>query len=164
MISCALGAITSSLNSAISADQKSHVHLVLSFRLKTMENKEGFFQFDIIINVLFSSFLFIYGFTAIINIFTHLPLASLTWVLPQKPGCIEYYNQLLSLCGHLGGVSEIQTSLDVSDLKIGHKRSRRIDILFICHAQLPVLYRQVGNLSWTVRKLYRDSSWRPVII
>ena len=38
----------------------------------------------------------------------------------------------------LGGVSEIQTSLDVSDLLIGPKRSRRIDLLFISHAQLPV--------------------------
>ena len=34
----------------------------------------------------------------------------------QGPGCIEYYNQLFCLRGHLGGVSEIQTSLDVSDL------------------------------------------------
>ena len=32
------------------------------------------------------------------------------------PSGIEYYNQLFCLCGHLGGVSEIQTSLDVSDL------------------------------------------------
>ena len=46
----------------------------------------------------------------------HLPLASLTRVLQQEPGRIEYYNQLFSLPGHLGGVSEIQTSLDVSDL------------------------------------------------
>ena len=48
----------------------------------------------------------------------HLPLTSLTRVrvLPQEPGRIEYYNQLFCLCGHLGGVSEIQTSLDVSDL------------------------------------------------
>ena len=37
-------------------------------------------------------------------------------VLPQEPGCIEYYNQLFCLCGHLGGVSEIQTSLDISVL------------------------------------------------
>ena len=37
-------------------------------------------------------------------------------VLPQEPGCIEYYNQLFCPCGHLGGVSETQTSLDVSDL------------------------------------------------
>ena len=33
---------------------------------------------------------------------------------------------------------EIQTSLNVSDLKICHKRSERIDLLFISHAQLPV--------------------------
>ena len=36
--------------------------------------------------------------------------------IPQEPGRIEYYNQLFCLRGHLGGVSEIQTSLDVSDL------------------------------------------------
>ena len=36
--------------------------------------------------------------------------------LSQEPGRIEYYNQLFCLCGHLVGVSEIQTSLDVSDL------------------------------------------------
>ena len=36
--------------------------------------------------------------------------------LPQEPGRIEYHNQLFCLRGHLGGVSEIQTSLDVSDL------------------------------------------------
>ena len=36
--------------------------------------------------------------------------------IPQEPGRIEYYNQLFSPRGHLGGVSEIQTSLDVSDL------------------------------------------------
>ena len=58
----------------------------------------------------------------------HLPLASLTRVLPQEPGRItrvlpqepgriEYY---ICLCGHFGGVSEIQTSLDVSDLFKGH--------------------------------------------
>ena len=48
----------------------------------------------------------------------YLPLASLTRVLPQEPDRIEYYNQLFCLCGHLGGggVSEIQTSLEVSDL------------------------------------------------
>ena len=45
----------------------------------------------------------------------HLPVASLTRVLPQEPGRSEYYDQLFCLCGHLGGVSEIQTSLDVSD-------------------------------------------------
>ena len=33
--------------------------------------------------------------------------------IPQDPGRIEYYNQLFCL---RGGVSEIQTSLDVSDL------------------------------------------------
>ena len=36
--------------------------------------------------------------------------------IPQQPGPNEYYNQLFCLLGHLGGVSEIQTSLDVSDL------------------------------------------------
>ena len=36
--------------------------------------------------------------------------------IQQEPGRIEYYNQLFCLCGHLGGVSAIQTSLDVSDL------------------------------------------------
>ena len=36
--------------------------------------------------------------------------------IPQEPGRIEYYNQLFCLRGHHGGVSEIQTSLDVSDL------------------------------------------------
>ena len=36
--------------------------------------------------------------------------------LPHEPGRIEYYNKLFCLCGHLGGVSEIQISLDVSDL------------------------------------------------
>ena len=55
--------------------------------------------------------------------------------IPQEPGHIEYYNQLFCLRGHLGSVSEIQTSLDVSDLKICHKRSRRIDLLFISHTQ-----------------------------
>ena len=68
----------------------------------------------------------------------HLPLASLMRVLTHEPGRIEYYNQLFCLCGHLGGVSEIQTSLDISDLKMGHKRSRSIDLSFISHAQLPV--------------------------
>ena len=34
----------------------------------------------------------------------HLPLASLTRVLPQGPGRIEYY---ICLCGHFGVVSEI---------------------------------------------------------
>ena len=58
--------------------------------------------------------------------------------VPQEPGRIEYYNQLFCLCGHIGGVSEIQTSLDVLDLKIGHKRSRGIDLLLTCHAQLHV--------------------------
>ena len=48
--------------------------------------------------------------------YSHLPLAGLTRVLLQEPGRIEYYNRLFCLCGHLGGVSEIQTSLDVSDL------------------------------------------------
>ena len=80
---------------------------------------------------------------------THLPLASLTLVLPQEPGRIEYYNQLFCLCGHLGGVSEIQTSLDVSDFQIGHKRSRRIDLFSsVMHSYLfqllDVLYRQVN--------------------
>ena len=56
----------------------------------------------------------------------------------RTAGAWPYYNQLFCLCGHLGGVSEIQTSLDVLDLKIGHKRSQRIDLLLICHAQLPV--------------------------
>ena len=83
---------------------------------------------------------------------THFPLASLTRVLPQEPGRIEYYIQLFCLCGHLGGgggVSEIYTSLDVSDLKIGHKKSRRIDLLFICHAQLPVsVARCIIQTSW----------------
>ena len=36
--------------------------------------------------------------------------------IPQEPGRIEYYNQLFCLRGHLRGVSEIQTPLDVSDL------------------------------------------------
>ena len=36
--------------------------------------------------------------------------------LPQEPDRIEYYNQLFCLRGHLGGVSVIQTSLDVLDL------------------------------------------------
>ena len=62
--------------------------------------------------------------------------ASLTRVLPQEPGRMQYYNQLF--CGHLGGVSEIQTSLDVSVLKKGHKKSRGIYLLVISHAQLPV--------------------------
>ena len=44
---------------------------------------------------------------------SHLPLASITRVLPQETGRIEYY---ICLCCHFGGVSEIQTSLDVSDL------------------------------------------------
>ena len=44
---------------------------------------------------------------------THLLLASLTRVLPQEPGRTEYS---ICLCGHLGGVSEIQNSLNVSDL------------------------------------------------
>ena len=36
--------------------------------------------------------------------------------IPQEPGRIEYYNQLFCVRGNIGGVSEIQTSLDVSDL------------------------------------------------
>ena len=48
----------------------------------------------------------------------YLPLASLTRVLPQEPGRIEYY---IYLCGHFGAVSELQTSLDVSDLFKGHE-------------------------------------------
>ena len=43
-------------------------------------------------------------------------LASLT----REPGRIEYS---ICLCGHLGGVSEIQKSLDVSDLFKGHEDS-----------------------------------------
>ena len=46
----------------------------------------------------------------------HRPLSKLMRVLPQEPGRIEHYNHLFRLCGHFGGVSEIQTSLDVSDL------------------------------------------------
>ena len=46
---------------------------------------------------------------------SHLPLANLTRVQRQEHGRIEYY---ICLCGPLGGVSEIQTSLDVSDLRI----------------------------------------------
>ena len=38
--------------------------------------------------------------------------------LPQEPGRIEYY---ICLCGHLGDVSEIQASLDISDLLNCHK-------------------------------------------
>ena len=45
-----------------------------------------------------------------------LSLAVSRECIPQEPGRIEYYNQLFCLRGHLGGVSEIQTSLDVSDL------------------------------------------------
>ena len=56
---------------------------------------------------------------------------------PQKPGRIEH-SVISVYVVILGGVSEIQTSLDVSDLKKGHKRSRRIDLLLISHAQLPV--------------------------
>ena len=37
-------------------------------------------------------------------------------VLPQEPGRIEYYNLLFCLCGHNRGVSDILTSLDLSDL------------------------------------------------
>ena len=33
-------------------------------------------------------------------------------VLPKEPGRIQFY---VCLCGRFGGVSEIQTSLDVSD-------------------------------------------------
>ena len=36
--------------------------------------------------------------------------------IPQEPGRIEYYDQLLCLRDHLRGVNEFQTSLDVSDL------------------------------------------------
>ena len=43
---------------------------------------------------------------------------SLTGVLPQEPDRIKYY---ICLCVHLGGVCEIQTSLDVSDLFKGHE-------------------------------------------
>ena len=37
--------------------------------------------------------------------------------LQHEPGLIEYYNQLFCLCGHLWSVSEIQTSLNGSDLQ-----------------------------------------------
>ena len=37
---------------------------------------------------------------------SHLPLVSLTPVLPREPGRIESY---ICLCGHFGGVYEIQT-------------------------------------------------------
>ena len=53
-----------------------------------------------------------------LRVCTHLPLACLTRVLAQEPGRIEYD---ICLCGHFGGVSEIQTSLDVSDLFKGHE-------------------------------------------
>ena len=36
--------------------------------------------------------------------------------LQHEPDRIEYYNQLICLCGHHWGVSKIQTSLDVSEL------------------------------------------------
>ena len=60
-------------------------------------------------------------------------------------------------CDHLGGVSEIQTSLNVSDLKKvikGHEEW--ISSSSLMHRYpfplLDVLYRQVGSLSfWTVR-------------
>ena len=99
----------------------------------------------------------------------HLPLASLTLVPPQEPGHIDYYNQLFCLCGHLGGLSEIQASFDVSDLKISHKRSRRLDLLLISHAQLPVsVARCIIYTSWESLildcEVYRISSWRSVII
>ena len=83
---------------------------------------------------------------------SHLPSASLK--LPQEPGRTDYYNQLFCLCGHHGGVSEIQTLLDVSDLKIGQKRSRRIHLLFISHAQLPV----------TVARFIIQTSWESLIL
>ena len=79
----------------------------------------------------------------------HLPLASLTWVLQQEPGRIEYY---ICLCGHLGDVSELQTSLDVSDLFKGHEEMTSCSALVhsylfpLLKLWLELLYRKVGNL------------------
>ena len=73
--------------------------------------------------------------------------------IPQEPGRIEYYNQLFRLRGHLGGVSEIQTSLDVTDFKYVIKgREELTSCSSLIHSHmfplLDVLYRQVGNLSF----------------
>ena len=58
--------------------------------------------------------------------FLYLPLASLTRVLPQELGLIDYF---ICLCGHFGGVSEIQTSLDVSDLFKGQEEMTSCSVL-----------------------------------
>ena len=52
----------------------------------------------------------------VLHVFSIFPWPVSRKCKPQEPGRIEYYNQLFCLRGHLGGVSEIQTSLDVSDL------------------------------------------------
>ena len=81
----------------------------------------------------------------------HLHSASLTRVLPQEPGRIEYY---ICLCGPLGGVSEIETSLDVSHLFKGHEELTPCSALSHSYLfpLLDVLNRQAGNLTfWTVR-------------
>ena len=74
-------------------------------------------------------------------------LGSLTRVLLQEPGPIEYY---ICLCGNFGGVSEIQTSLDVSDLFKGHQELTCCSSLMHSYLfpLLDVLYRHVGNLTF----------------
>ena len=72
--------------------------------------------------------------------------------IPQEPGRIEYYNQLFCLRGHLESVSEIQTSLDVSDLYVIKGREELTSCSSLIHSHmfplLDILYRQVGNLSF----------------
>ena len=67
-------------------------------------------------------------------------------MLLQEPGRIEYY---ICLCGHLGGVSEIQNLLNVSDLFKGHEELTSCSALRRSYLfpLLDVLNRQVGNLT-----------------
>ena len=65
-------------------------------------------------------------------------------MLPLEPGRIEYY---ICLCGHLYGVSELQSSLDVSDLFKGHEELTSCSALMHSYMfpLLDVLYRHAGN-------------------
>ena len=71
------------------------------------------------------------------------------------PYRIEYY---ICLCGHLGGVSEVQTSLDVSDLFEGHKeltlnwpRLSCTVTCFCCYIN-ELIYRKVGDLLFWIAR------------
>ena len=56
----------------------------------------------------------------------------------------------ICICGHLGCVSEIQTSLDVSDLFKGHEELTSFSALMHSYLFpfLEVLYRHVENLTF----------------